>query len=98
MDLDAASMVLKELEKHLNLDLQSDEINEFDTLFLENQIEFFQGEENSEFEEFEEEYDEEFEGYNNPDKSPDDHKSFSSHSKSSLRDFKNNKDDLDKYR
>ena len=92
VDIDAASIALKELETHLDLDLKSGSIAEFDASFLENQIEFFQDQEDSEFEEFEEGYDEEFEGYEHSSDSKDEHKSFS------LKDFKNNSKDLDKYK
>ena len=92
VDIDAASMALKELETHLNLDLKSDSIAEFDASFLENQIEFFQEGNDHEFEEFEEGYDEEFEGYEHTDDSTNERKSFS------LRDFKNNSKDLEKYK
>ena len=92
VDVDAASMALKELETHLNLDLKSSSIVEFDASFLENQIEFFQDQEDSELEEFEEGFDEEFEGYEHSDNSKDERKSFS------LRDFKKNSKDLDKYK
>ena len=92
VDIDAASMALKELENHLNLDLKSDSIVEFDASFLETQIEFFQDGEEDEFEDFDEEYDEEFEGYEHSDDSTNERRSFS------LRDFKNNTKDLDKYK
>ncbi len=94
VDIDAASMALKELETHLNLDLKSKSIAEFDSSFLENQVEFFQEGEDTEFEEFEEGYDEEFEGYEHSDDSKEERKSFSF----SLRDFKRNSKDLDKYK
>ena len=101
VDLDAASMALKELEKHLNLDFKSKTLTEFDTSFLENQLELFDDEEDSEYDEFDEydeEYDEEFERYENKSKTNSFRKSFSFNSDSDEKHYKNNKDDLEKYK
>ncbi|MFW9851780.1 MAG: PAC2 family protein [Candidatus Thorarchaeota archaeon] len=101
VDLDAASMALKELENHLDLDLKSKTLTEFDTSFLENQLELFDDEEDSEFDEFDEydeEYDEEFEKYENQKRSNSSRKSFSFHPDSDKKRYKNNKEDLDKYK
>ena len=98
IDLDAAQMALKDLEKQLDLDLTSSQIEEFDFSFLENQVELFQ--DDSDFDDeydpaFEGEYDEEFESFDDKDNnktqnSPDNNSSFSLD--------RTNKDDLNKYR
>ena len=97
-DLDAALMALKDLEKQLDLDLESQEIEEFDYSFLENQVELFQEEdefdENYE-DEYEEDYDEEFENYNDENRKE---KKFSVDDTSSFHNDRTNKDDLKKYK
>ncbi len=98
IDLDAALMALKDLEKQLELDLDSKEIEEFDLSFLENQLELFLDE--AEFDEdydpdFEEEYDEEFENF---DAKENEKRQFSADEGSSFSLDRTNKDDLNKYR
>jgi len=97
VDLDAASMALKVLEEHLDLNLKSKTLTEFDTSFLENQLDLYEDEEDSEFDEFDE-YDEEFEKYENQKRSNSFRKSFSFSSNSDDKHYKNNKDDLEKYK
>lgn len=96
IDLDAALMALKDLEKQLGLDLDSSEIVEFDLSFLESQIEFFQDEDyeedfDSEFEE--DDYDEEFERYDTSQNND-----FSLEGNSDFGSNKTNRDDLSKYK
>ncbi|MCE7741538.1 MAG: hypothetical protein GOP50_03680 [Candidatus Heimdallarchaeota archaeon] len=98
VDLDAASMALKDLEKQLELDLNSKEIEEFDFSFLENQVELFQDETDFEEEfdsEYEEEFDEEFKSF---DAEEDREKKFSVDENSSFHLDRTHKDDLNKYR
>jgi len=69
VDLDAAILALKELEKHIHLDLNSSNITEFDTSLLEAELELLEGESeyDEEFEEeFDEGFDEEFDDFTNP--------------------------------
>jgi len=98
IDLDAALMALKDLENQLKIDLESEEIVEFDFSFLENQIELFQ--EESDFEEeydeeFDEEYDEEFGNYDSKENSKN---HFSSDDENSFHLDRTRKDDLNKYK
>ncbi|MHA2358015.1 MAG: PAC2 family protein [Candidatus Heimdallarchaeaceae archaeon] len=93
VDLDAGLMALKELENHLKLDLNSDTITEFDIAFLEGQIEIFEEGDDSEYDEYEEDYTEEFDKYED-----DSHQHNTFNSRNSLRNYKNNKDDLEKYK
>ncbi len=100
VDLDAALMALKDLEKQLDLDLDSTEIKEFDFSFLDNQVEFFQDE--SEFDEdfepeYEEDYGEEFESFDAEKENTEETK-FSREKTSSFHSDRTNKDDLNKYK
>ncbi|MCG3222214.1 MAG: PAC2 family protein [Candidatus Heimdallarchaeota archaeon] len=95
IDTDAGLMALKELEIHTSLNLESENLTEFDSTFLENYFEFLDEEDEREYEEFEEEYDEEFEGYDEQERKSS---QYSSRSRDVNRKFRNNKDDLDKYK
>ena len=86
-------MALKELETHLKLDLNSESITEFDTTFLVSQIEIYEENEESEFDDYEEDYNEEFDKFED-----NSHQHNSFNSRNSLRKYKNNKDDLEKYK
>lgn len=94
IDLDAALMALKELEKHIDLDLQSTSITEFDTTLLEAQFGLYEDEEDFE-EDYEEDYEEDFDDYKDLKDLKEQDFSFHSDSKKNQR---NNKEDLEKYK
>ncbi len=104
IDLDASLMALKELEKLLNLDLDSKEIIEFDFSFLESNFELFQDEEfdeeyDEEFnEEYEEEFDEDFKNFSKRNDSPHANKKFSFNVNSFFSETKDEREDLEKYK
>lgn len=102
IDSDAALMALKEVETHINRDFHSSKITEFDTSFLESQIEFYQDTEDSDFDDFDDfddiENEEEFEDSESDRKDGNSKNGFSFDSKSISGRFRNNKDDLDQYK
>ncbi|MCG3224470.1 MAG: hypothetical protein H7647_08385, partial [Candidatus Heimdallarchaeota archaeon] len=96
IDYDAALMALKEVETHINSDFHSSKITEFDTSFLETQIEFYQDTEENDFEDFDDfENEEDFE---NDAKEGNSNNDYSFDSKSVSGKYRNNKDDLDRYK
>ena len=94
IDLDAALLALKELEKHVKLDLKSENITEFDSTLLETQFGFYEDDEDFD-EEYEEEYEEDFDDFKNLKDLKESDFSFAS---DSLRGNRNNKEDLEKYK
>lgn len=99
VDYDAALMALKEVETHLNQDLHSSEINEFDTSFLETQIAYYQENEDIDSEDFDDfEDDEDFEDYENDSNKKNSKNNSSFDSRSESEKHRNNKDDLERYK
>ena len=99
IDYDAALMALKEVETHLNRDFNSNKIIEFDTSFLETQIEFYQDTEEKDFDDFDDfENEEDFEDFENDSKEGNSKYNSSFDSKSISGKYRNNKDDLERYR
>ena len=92
-------MALKEVEKHVIRDFHSNELTEFDTSFLETQIEFYQDTEESDFDDFEDfENEEDFEDFENGKKEGKSTFEFSFDSESVSGNYRNNKDDLERYK
>ncbi len=102
IDYDAALMALKEVETHMNRDFHSNKIIEFDTSFLETQIEFYQDTEEKDFDDFDDfddfENEEDFEDFENDSKEGNSKNNSSFESKSNSRKYRSNKDDLERYR
>ena len=92
MDNDAALMALKELEKHLDIDLKSSKLEEFDTSFLER--EEFEKDIEEDFEDYDEveDYDEDFD----IDERFDPFRSYKGNK--DFRRYGENGDDLEKYK
>ncbi len=99
IDYDAALMALKEVKTHIKRDFNTNKITEFDTSFLETQIEFYQDTEENDFNDFDEfENEEDFEDFENDSKEGKSKNNFSFDSKSISGKYRSNKDDLDRYR
>ncbi len=98
-DTDAALLSLKELEHQLGVDLHAQEIAQFDSSFLETEVDLFETDMDEDYEDFEDE-DEEFEEddfHNYSDTNRESDGKFFSSSKF-FKDYKRNGDDLEKYK
>ena len=104
-DVDAAAMALQELEKHLNINLQSNKIMEFDTAFLESTLTYEETEEEPydefeeiEYDDFDDDFDDETFGERFDARLNNDNGSRRGDGRSFFRNYGYKGEDLDKYK